>query len=82
MTGDGLHLAADIFPQTGTEQHGTDKPCPGTDGMNDRRTSEIDETHLIEPAIVPFPAASNRINECSQNNGKKDEFAELDPLSH
>ena len=36
----------------------------------------------IEPAAIPFPAASNGINECGEHQGEDHEFTELDSLGH
>ena len=82
---DGLHFAADVFADAGSKQCSTHKASPGTDGVHDRRTGKVNEFGIadaVEPAAIPFPAACNRVNKGSEDQGEDHEFAELDPLSH
>ena len=85
MSRNGLNLAIDVLADAGSEQHGPDEAGPSADGVHDRGTSEVDEfdaANTVEPATVPFPAASNWVDEGGEDQGENYEFAELDPLSH
>ena len=82
---DGLGLAAYVFTDAGAKQHGADETSPGTNGVNDGRTSEIDElfvANAVEPTTIPFPAAGNWIDESGQYEGENHKLAKFDSLSY
>ena len=68
---DGTIVAKFTF--TRSDDDGTGESRPTTNGVNDRRSGEIGETHLAEPATAPCPRPLNRVNKSGQENGEDQE---------
>ena len=84
MTGHGLGGAVDEFADAGAEQDGSHQTRPGTKGVHDGGSGEVDESQFVEPALthVPLPRAGNGIEDAGEDEREDDELTELDPFGH
>ena len=79
----GLRSAVNIFADTGAKQYGTDQSSPSSYRVNDRGTCEVNKffiANAVQPTSVPFPATSNRVNDCSEHESENNKFAKFHSL--
>ena len=84
MTGHGLGGAVDEFADAGAEQDRSHQTRPGTKGVHNGGSGEVDESQFVEPALthVPLPRAGNGIEDAGKDEREDDELTELDPFGH
>ena len=72
-----------VLSDTGTDHDGADQGGYAADRVNRRRTREINESELREPALrIPYPARLNRIYKQRDDRGINAVGTELCALSH